>query len=149
MKKQQTISVRILSEHYDLFEIKCRENRINMSDILRNSVYDFLNGRDQENKVFKYLDWQITISSHFDTKKYIGFATPKKYANIINADNCCFVDEIEKDNNLKENEIDFILADPDDVVIYHLNNIDTEDYLKVFDWIKNEIENKKKYNNAF
>jgi hypothetical protein len=41
-KKNQTISFRIASKDYDEFEIRCRENRINISDVLRKSVYEYL-----------------------------------------------------------------------------------------------------------
>jgi hypothetical protein len=41
-KKNQTISVRIASKDYDKFEMRCRENRINISDVLRKSVYEYL-----------------------------------------------------------------------------------------------------------
>jgi len=41
-KKNQTISVRIKTKDYDKFEIRCRENRVNISDVLRLSVYDYL-----------------------------------------------------------------------------------------------------------
>jgi len=41
-RKNQTISVRIKTKDYDEFEIRCRENRINISDVLRLSVYDYL-----------------------------------------------------------------------------------------------------------
>jgi hypothetical protein len=41
-KKNQTISVRIASQDYDKFEMRCRENRINISDVLRKSVYEYL-----------------------------------------------------------------------------------------------------------
>ena len=41
-KKNQTISVRIKTKDYDEFEIRCRENRINISDVLRKSVYEYL-----------------------------------------------------------------------------------------------------------
>ncbi len=41
-KKTQTISVRIKTKDYDEFEIRCRENRINISDVLRLSVYEYL-----------------------------------------------------------------------------------------------------------
>jgi hypothetical protein len=41
-KKNQTISVRITSKDYDEFEMRCRENRINISDVLRKSVYEYL-----------------------------------------------------------------------------------------------------------
>ena len=40
--KNQIISCRIPFQVYDEFEIKCRENQINISDILRKSVYDYL-----------------------------------------------------------------------------------------------------------
>jgi hypothetical protein len=41
-RKNQTISVRIASKDYDEFEMRCRENRINISDVLRKSVYEYL-----------------------------------------------------------------------------------------------------------
>lgn len=41
-KKNQTISVRIITKDYNEFEIRCRENRVNMSDVLRASVYEYL-----------------------------------------------------------------------------------------------------------
>jgi len=41
-RKNQTISVRIKTKDYDEFEIRCRENRINISDVLRLSVYEYL-----------------------------------------------------------------------------------------------------------
>lgn len=41
-RKNQTISVRIISKDYDEFEMRCRENRINISDVLRESVYKYL-----------------------------------------------------------------------------------------------------------
>jgi hypothetical protein len=41
-RKNQTISVRIKTKDYDEFEMRCRENRINISDVLRASVYEYL-----------------------------------------------------------------------------------------------------------
>jgi hypothetical protein len=41
-KENQTISVRIKTKDYDEFEMRCRENRINISDVLRKSVYEYL-----------------------------------------------------------------------------------------------------------
>ena len=41
-RKNQTISVRIKTKDYDEFEMRCRENRINISDVLRLSVYEYL-----------------------------------------------------------------------------------------------------------
>jgi hypothetical protein len=40
--KNQIISCRIPFKVYDEFEIRCRENQINISDILRKSVYEYL-----------------------------------------------------------------------------------------------------------
>lgn len=42
MKKQQTITCRLPYNVYDQFEIKCRENQINISDIIRKAVNDYL-----------------------------------------------------------------------------------------------------------
>jgi hypothetical protein len=42
MKKQQIITCRLPYNVYDEFEIKCRENQINISDIIRKAVYDYL-----------------------------------------------------------------------------------------------------------
>jgi len=41
-RKNQTISVRIKTKDYDELEMRCRENRINISDVLRKSVYEYL-----------------------------------------------------------------------------------------------------------
>jgi hypothetical protein len=41
-KENQTISVRIKTKDYNQFEMRCRENRINISDVLRLSVYEYL-----------------------------------------------------------------------------------------------------------
>ena len=49
--KNQIISCRIPFKVYDEFEIKCRENQINISDILRKSVYDYLNDVIDKNKL--------------------------------------------------------------------------------------------------
>lgn len=50
---------------------------------------------------YEYNGWLITIEDYRRTDELIGFATPKKYAHLLNVDNYDFMDEIAKENGIK------------------------------------------------
>lgn len=82
--KNQVISCRIPYKVYDEFEIKCRENQINISDILRKSVYDYLINFDLQmttnNSQLKISDEEIEkAADNFEFGNSISFEEGAKW----------------------------------------------------------------------
>ena len=100
---------------------------------------------------YEFKGWLITIENYMGTKELIGFATPKKYSNLLNIDNSQFIDidEIAKQNNIEftidehgdpdYGDFTYVLAEPDDVVVNFLEGINTEDSSSVLGYMVKEI----------
>jgi hypothetical protein len=58
MKKEQTMSFRIDFPTYDKFEVECRNNRVNISDVMRQAVNDYLHNFGVQSKDNLYLPSQ-------------------------------------------------------------------------------------------
>ena len=50
---------------------------------------------------YEFKGWLITIENYRGTDELIGFATPTKYAHLLNADNYYYRDEIAEENKIK------------------------------------------------
>lgn len=98
---------------------------------------------------YEFKGWLITIENYRGTEELMGFATPTKYAHLLNADNYYFIDEIAEDNKI-ERKIDadgdeyyedftYIIAEPDDVVVNFLANVNTKSASGVLDYMVKEI----------
>lgn len=98
---------------------------------------------------YEFKGWLITIENYRGTDELIGFATPTKYAHLLNADNYHLIDEIAVENKI-ESKIDedgdpdygdftYVLAEPDDVVVNFLEGINTEDSSSVLGYMVKEI----------
>jgi hypothetical protein len=82
--KNQVISCRIPYNVYDEFEIKCRENQINISDILRKSVYNYLINFDLQmttnNSQLEISDQEIEkVADDFEFGNSIAFEEGAKW----------------------------------------------------------------------
>ena len=49
---------------------------------------------------YEFKGWLITIENYCGTEELIGFATPTKYAHLLNADNYYYIDEIAEENKM-------------------------------------------------
>lgn len=98
---------------------------------------------------YEFKGWLITIENYRGTEDLVGFATPTKYAHLLNADNYNWIDEIAEENKI-ESKIDeygdeyyedltFIIAEPDDVVVNFLAGVNTKSASCVLDYIVKEI----------
>ena len=95
---------------------------------------------------YKFKDWLITITGD---DELTGFATPIKYASLLDKDNYHYIDEIAEKNNIKTlinecgdkyyKDFDYIIADPNDVVVYHFEEINTKEASCVLDYMVKEI----------
>ena len=95
---------------------------------------------------YKFKDWLITITGD---DELTGFATQIKYASLLNKDNYHYIDEIAEKNNIKTlinecgdkyyKDFDYIIADPNDVVVYHFEEINTKEASCVLDYMVKEI----------
>jgi hypothetical protein len=97
---------------------------------------------------YEFKGWLITIENYMETEELIGFATPTKYAHLLNADNYEYIDEIAEENKI-ESKIDedgdeyyedltYIIAEPDNVVV-RLSDVNTESASCVLDYMVKEI----------
>ena len=98
---------------------------------------------------YEFKGWLITIENYRGTEELIGFATPTKYAHLLNADNYYYIDEIAEENKI-ESKIDedgddyyedltYIIAEPDDVVVNFLAEVETTKASCVLDFMVKEI----------
>ena len=95
---------------------------------------------------YKFKDWLITITGD---DELTGFATQIKYASLLDKDNYHYIDEIAEKNNIKTlinecgdkyyKDFDYIIADPNDVVVYHFEEINTKEASCVLDYMVKEI----------
>ncbi len=98
---------------------------------------------------YEFKGWLITIENYRGTDELVGFATPTKYAHLLNADNYYFIDEIAEENKI-ESKIDedgneyyedltYIIAEPDDIVVNFLAEVETTKASCVLDYLVKEI----------
>jgi 5-methylcytosine-specific restriction endonuclease McrA len=107
---------------------------------------------------YEFKGYLITIQNYMGTDDLIGFATPTKYAHLLNADNYSFLEAIAEDNGIKDGEGDlmpgvdgdfhYIVLEPDDVVTY-LKGIDTKSASSVLDDMVKEILTEHFMNSKF
>lgn len=98
---------------------------------------------------YEFKGWLITIENYWGTDELIGFATPTKYAHLLNAENYYYLDEIAEENGI-ESKIDedgdeyyedltYIIAEPDDVVVNFLADVNIKSASCVLDYMVKEI----------
>jgi hypothetical protein len=103
---------------------------------------------------YEYKGMLITIESINETEKYV-FATPTKFAHLLNYDNHYESDEILEKNGhfirnenydfnndepeYKEGEIDYFLLDPSDETMVFIRGIDMTSTSHLLDYIVHEI----------
>ena len=98
---------------------------------------------------YEFKGWLITIENYRGTDELIGFATPTKYAHLLNADNYYYIDEIAEENKIKSKinedgdeyyeDLTYIIAEPDDVVVNFIAGVNTKSASCVLDYMVNEI----------
>ena len=98
---------------------------------------------------YEFKGWLITIENYRGTDELIGFATPTKYAHLLNADNYDYIDEIAEENKIKSKinedgdeyyeDLTYIIAEPDNVVVNFLAGVNTKSASCVLDYMVNEI----------
>ena len=98
---------------------------------------------------YEFKGWLITIENYRGTDELIGFATPTKYAHLLNADNYYYIDEIAEENKIESKinedgdeyyeDLTYIIAEPDDVVVNFLAGVNTKSASCVLDYMVNEI----------
>jgi hypothetical protein len=98
---------------------------------------------------YEFKGWLITIENYRGTDELIGFATPTKYAHLLNADNYYYLDEIAEENKIKSKinedgdeyyeDLTYIIAEPDDVVVNFIAGVNTKSASCVLDYMVNEI----------
>ena len=98
---------------------------------------------------YEFKGWLITIENYMGTEELIGFATPTKYAHLLNADNYYYIDEIAEENKIESKinedgdeyyeDLTYIIAEPDDVVVNFIAGVNTKSASCVLDYMVNEI----------
>ena len=98
---------------------------------------------------YEFKGWLITIENYRGTDELIGFATPTKYAHLLNADNYYYIDEIAEENKIKSKinedgdeyyeDLTYIIAEPDDVVVNFIAGVNTKSASCVLDYMVKEI----------
>ena len=98
---------------------------------------------------YEFKGWLITIENYRGTEELIGFATPTKYAHLLNADNYFYIDEIAEENKIESKinedgdeyyeDLNYVIAEPDDVVVNFLAAVNTKSASCVLDYMVNEI----------
>lgn len=125
-----------------------------------NNTESSINIKDVTPKVFEQYEfrgWLITIQSYYCTDDIIGFAVPTKYAHILTIDNYMCFDEIAEENKIEfqiddegdkvYSDFDYIVAEPDDVVIYHIKGVDVNKSSCVLEYLVKEIIERIGYKN--
>lgn len=99
---------------------------------------------------YEFKGWIITIQNYsWDSEELIGFATPTKCAHLLNKDNYHLIDDIAEENQI-EIEIDedgceyykdlnYVIADPFDIVVNSFEQVNVESASSVLSYIVNEI----------
>ncbi len=98
---------------------------------------------------YEFKGWLITIENYRETDDLIGFAVPTKYAHLLNADNYYYIDEIAEENKIESKinedgdkyyeDLNYVIAEPDDVVVNFLAGVNTKSASCVLDYMVNEI----------
>jgi hypothetical protein len=98
---------------------------------------------------YEFKGWLITIENYRETDDLIGFAVPTKYAHLLNADNYYYIDEIAEENKIERKinedgdeyyeDLNYVIAEPDDVVVNFLAGVNTKSASCVLDYMVNEI----------
>ena len=98
---------------------------------------------------YEFKNWLITITDKYCDGNLTGFATPTKYAHILNMDNYESIDEIAEDNNIKGSidedgdygygDFCYFVAEPDDIVVSFLAKVNTQSASCVLDYVVNQI----------
>ena len=98
---------------------------------------------------YEFKGWLITIENYRGTDELIGFATPTKYAHLLHSYNYYYIDEIAEENKIKSKinedgdeyyeDLTYIIAEPDDVVVNFLAGVNTKSASCVLDYMVNEI----------
>ena len=98
---------------------------------------------------YEFKGWLITIENYRGTEELIGFATPTKYAHLLNADNYYYIDEIAEENKIESKideygdeyyeDLNYVIAEPDDEVVNFLAGVNTKSASCVLDYMVNEI----------
>jgi 5-methylcytosine-specific restriction endonuclease McrA len=98
---------------------------------------------------YEFKNWLITIENYRATNELMGFATPTRYAHLLDAGSTHLIDEIAQENGI-ESKIDeygdeyyedfkFIIAQPDDIVVNFLAKVNTKKSSCVLEYMVNEI----------
>jgi hypothetical protein len=69
MTKKQTMSFRIDFPTYDRFEVQCRNNRVNISDVMRQAVNDYLHNFGLQSKDNLHLPSQRGVTNRKDCRR--------------------------------------------------------------------------------
>jgi len=97
---------------------------------------------------YEFKGWLVTIENYMETDELIGFATPTKYAHLLNADNYYYIDEIAEENKIESKidedgyeyyeDLNYVIAEPDDVGV-SFAVVNTKSASCVLDYMVNEI----------
>lgn len=108
----------------------------------------FRNGVEykEQIEVYEFKDWLITITGD---DELTGFATPTKYAHLLNKDNFDYIDQIAEQNGIKfllnedgdfyYEDFDYILLEPDDIFKFGFEEINIKKASCVLDYMVKEI----------
>ena len=98
---------------------------------------------------WKYIDGELDWN--YKEIHFTGFATPTKYAHLLNMDNYDDYEEIAQQNNIifnededgdlicEDAEFDYIVAEPDDKIIHYFAEVNTKKSIFVLEYLVKEI----------
>lgn len=108
----------------------------------------FRNGIEykEQIEIYEFKDWLITITGE---DELTGFATPTKYAHLLNKDNCDYSDQIAEQNGIKflldedgdsyYEDFSYIILEPDDLFKFPFEKINIKKASCVLDYMVKEI----------
>lgn len=108
----------------------------------------FRNGIEykEQIEIYEFKDWLITITGD---NELTGFATPTKYAHLLNKDNCDYIDQIAEQNGIKYllnedgdsyyEDFTYIILEPDDIFKFSFEEINIKKASCVLDYMVKEI----------
>jgi len=108
----------------------------------------FRNGIEykEQIEIYEFKDWLITITGD---DELTGFATPTKYAHLLNKDNCDYIDQIAEQNGIKYllnedgdsyyEDFGYIILEPDDIFKFPFVEINIKKASCVLDYMVKEI----------
>lgn len=89
---------------------------------------------------YEFKGWLITIENYMGTDDLIGFATPTKYAHLLDSSSYYLIDEIIKNvPEIKYEDLNYLVAEPDDVMVNFCAGVDTKSPSHVLDYMVNRI----------